>query len=169
MGFWGSLGKIVAGKPVYDDTSVRDRLYPSSEDTQASAQPPKSTFIDANGNKIVPEVSFKRLKAHANGSRVTVRAWATNDSQFELELTKIELLGQHRDIRRRLRPSESHEVIVYDGAVRTHDHDRHARLYYKIHQNDDLFLADYEIEYHRESNGTYTLEDLHRDNGPRDI
>lgn len=169
MGFWQSLGRIVAGKPVYDETSVSDRLYSHPDQTQPSKQSAKAAFIDAHGNKIVPEVSFKHFKSYINGPKVTTRAWAVNDSQFELELTKTELLGHHQNIHRRLKPGESHEVMVYDGPVLTHEHDHRAHLYYKIHENDDYFVAEYSIEYHRESSGVFTIEEFHRNNQPRDI
>lgn len=162
MGFWESFGKLMGGKPVFDETSVADTLYPKSPAPQTGTQPIRSVFIDEHGNKIVPEVSFKRFKSHINGSKVQTWAWAVNDSQLELELIKTELLGHHQDIHRRLRPGESHEVMIYSGPVITHDHDHRAHLYYKIHENDHGLLAEYNIEFTRESNGTFVVEEFHR-------
>jgi hypothetical protein len=169
MGFWGSFAKIMAGKPVYDDTSVADKLYPKPQAPQPGVQAQRTTFTDGNGNKIVPEVSFKHFKSHVNGSKVQTWAWAVNDSSLELELMKTELLGHHQDIHRRLRPGESHEIMIYSGPLITHEHDHQARLYYKIHENDDGFLAEYNIEYTHQSDGTFVVEEFHRTYQPRDI
>ncbi|MDB5165428.1 MAG: hypothetical protein JWM00_318 [Candidatus Saccharibacteria bacterium] len=171
MGFWRSIGKIIAGKPMDEGVSVSDKLYASGSEGVKSDEesPSKVTFIDSNGNKIVPEVSFKHFKSHIDGSQVKTWAWAVNDSPFELELVKTELLGHHQDIHRRLRPQESHEVMVYAGPTITNDHDHHAHLYYKIYENSDNFLAEYAVEFNRESNGTFTLEQFHRTYQPRDV
>jgi hypothetical protein len=170
MGFLQGLGKLIAGEPVFDETPSddddRDRVKQS---VQPDSAPIRSTFVDEHGKKIVPDVSFKKFKSNVNGPKDTTWAWVKNNSPFEIEIVKIEALGQHQDIRRRLRPNEEHEVKIYDGQVITHDHDHHAKMYVKIHENDDLFLTEYEVEYNRESNGTYTLEEFHHTYQPRDI
>lgn len=174
MGFLSGLGKLLSGKPVFDeapqqprdDTAGLKREIHQDEEQQSAT----SLFVDQHGKKIAPQVTFRHLKSHVDGSNVTTWAWAANISQFEIELIRTEVLGHRQDIHRVLRPGEQHEVKIYHGPVITHDHDRHARLYLKIHKNDDLFLEDYMIEYNRESNGTYTLEEFHRTNpAPRDI
>ena len=168
MGFWHGLGNILGGRPVFDE-SRDDMAQLRHEESPHDTKDHKTSFVDEHGNKIVPEVSFKHFKSHVDGSRVKTWAWAVNDSPFELELVKTELLGHHQAIHRRLKPGESHEVMVYVGQVISHEHDHHAHLYYKIHENDDLFLAEYTIEFHRESNGTFMIEEFHRTYKPRDI
>jgi len=170
MGFWQGLNKLMTGQPVFDETpSSDDDKGPARQEFQADGEQHKTTFLDDRGRKIAPDVSFKKFKSSVNGPKDTTWAWVRNNSPFEIEVVKIEALGQHQDIHRRLRPNEEHEVKVYDGRVITHDHDHHAKMYVKIHENDDLFLAEYDIEYNRESNGTYTLEEFERSYEPRDI
>lgn len=162
MGILNGLSRFFVGKPVFDN----DTGDSNSEGEQKKAH---LGYKNEHGQKIIPEVAFKNFKTHRNGNKVTTWAWATNVSQFELELEKLELLGKHYHIDRRLRPNEGHEVKIYDGPVITHEHDTRAKLYFTIHENDDLFLADYYIEFNRESDGSFILEDFHRDHTPRDI
>jgi len=169
MGFWGSFGKIIMGKPVYDETSVADTLYPQPQESTATSSSPKSAFVDEHGNKIVPEITFTHFKSHRDGTRVKTWAWVANNSPFDVEIVKVNLLRQQQDIHRRLRPGEGHEVVVYAGSPLASDHDHQARAYYKIQRNDDYFLAEYSIEYNRESDGTYSIEEFHRTYQPRDI
>jgi len=157
------------GKPVYDETSVADRLYHQSSGSEPSTPPPRSAFIDEHGNKIVPKLSFSHLKSHLDGPRIKTWAWVMNESPFDVEVVKIALLGQQQDIHRILRPGEGHEVAVYAGPAIASDHDHRARVYCVIHQNADSFLAEYTIEYTRGSNGTYLIEELHPAYQPRDI
>jgi hypothetical protein len=173
MGFLDGLGKFLSGKPVFDehpDDTPRDDTAQLKHELHQDESSEKSPFIDQHGNKITPQVTFRHLKSHVDGSNVTTWAWVANMSQFEIELVRTEVLGHRQDINRVLRANEQHEVKIYHGPIITSDHDRHARLYVKIHKNDDLFLEEYMIEYHRESNGTYLLEEFHRVNpAPRDI
>jgi phage terminase large subunit len=161
MGFWQ---KMFSGKPVFDEDD-------QEQDAKTLTTPVniKSAFVDQHGKKIIPEISFRNFKSHSNGSKVTSWAWVENLSEFEVELEKIELLSYHAHIGRRLKPHEGHEVMVYDGVTIQHDHDHHVRVYFTIHENDDLFLAEYTIEFNRESNGMFTLEEFHREHQARDV
>ena len=172
MGFFQGLGKLMAGKPVFDenlDEGPRDDTAELKQEIHQDNGQHKTSFVDQHGNKIMPEVAFRNFKSSRNGPKVTTMAWVRNTSPFEVELIKTEVLGYRQDIRRRLRPNEEHEVKVYEGSTIANDYDHHAKLYYKIHENDDLFLADYSIEYNRESDGTFTLEEFQRTYPPRDI
>ena len=168
MGFWSGIGNIVSGKPVFNDEAPKDNTSELKQEIYQDNDVHKTSFVDQHGNKIVPEVVFRRFKSSSSGPKVTAWAWVKNTSVFEIEVVRVEALGNHQEIRRRLRPNEEHEVKVYDGKVITNDHDHHARLYYRIHENDDLFLADYTIEFNRESDGTFTLEEFHPDH-TRDV
>lgn len=158
----------MTGQPVFDE-APSDDTQQMKQQAQPTDQSHKPAFIDEHGRKIIPNVSFKRFKSYINGSKVTTWAWVTNNSSFEVEVEKLELLGYHNHIRRRFRAGEEREIKIYEGAVIAHDHDHHAHLYFTIHENDDLFVEEYEIEYNRESDGTYTLEEFHKTNQTRDI
>ena len=165
MGFFSGLGKILSGKPVFDEApqQLRDDTSQLKQEVQQQDAQHTTSFTDTNGNKIIPEVTFRRFKSNHNGSKLTTWAWVKNTSPFEVEIVRVEAVGGHQEIRRRLKPNEEHEVKVYDGSAIVHDNNHQARLYYKIHENDDLFMADYTIEFNRESDGTFTLEEFHPD------
>jgi hypothetical protein len=152
MGFWSFMNKMVTGKPVFENLPRR----PEPEKVGDS-----SPFIDAKGRKIVPRITIERCKSHLNGSRMDVTARLTNASGFEVELDKIMILGTRAEIGRRLQPHEGHEVTLYRGLQPVSDHARKAILYYRIVQNGDNFSADFMVEFNRESDGKFTVEELH--------
>ena len=93
----------------------------------------------------------------------------TNESPFEVEVQAMTMLDTKTVIGRRLSPQDGHEVMLYRGNVPINDHAHKAQLYYKIVQNGDSFCADFMIEFNRESNGTFTVEQLHPDHIVHDV
>lgn len=164
MGFLQGFGRLLAGKLVYEAESRDEAAKP------VSTQPAKrSHFMDDSGKKIIPEIVFKNFKSHSNGSRLTTQAWATNTSPFEIEIDSIRLLNVHSDTRLRLGPGEGYDIKIYEGPVISNDSNKKAHVQFKIHENDDLFLAEYLIEYNRQRDGTFLFEEFHRTYAPRDI
>jgi hypothetical protein len=159
MGFWSNL---IQGKPAFEDESG------VSQPDTASANS-SNRFVDASGKKTIPQVTIDHVKSHIQGASIMTTAWVKNLSTLEIELDKITVLGTKKEIDRRLRPQESHEVTIYTGPAPKNDHDHKASLQYKIVENGDYFLAEYMVEFHYESDGTYTIEELHADNVVRDI
>lgn len=167
MGFWKALGRMAQGKPVFE---VPTESIPSQPTTSASDQAAADPLHDARGNKIIPTIKIEHCKTHHLGAAIEVRAWVVNTSATEIELEKIEMLGQDHNVDRRLSPGRSHEVILYKGPAPTHDNEHDAWIHYKITANGDYFRADYRIEYNQESDGTYSVETLHPENyGVRDL
>lgn len=165
MGFWGALGKLAQGKPVF-------------EDPQAIATPPMADgalpptphpWVDDNGQKIIPHIEITHCKSVISGTTMEVTAWVTNTSQLEIELDKIVMIGLKTELDRRLGPGQAHQLKVYRGPVPTNDYAHKANLYYKVVQSDDYFRADYMIEYNRERSGLYSVEDFHPEHDVHDI
>ncbi len=158
MGFWGN---ILQGKPAFEnpDAPAPQKAAPVS----GSTAPAADRFMDTQGKKLTPQVAITNVKSRIQGSSVTTTAWIKNLSTLEIELDKITVLGARREIDRRLRPQESHEVTIYNGPVAKNDHDTKATLQYKIVDNGDYFSAEYRVEFHYESDGSCTIEEFHTD------
>jgi hypothetical protein len=170
MGFWDFMKKMATGKPVFEDQSQQAGAeHAGWVDHVTDTSPTSTSFVDERGNKIVPQVTIERCRSHTNGDRLDVTAWLTNVSPFEIELDRMAMLDMRTVLGRRLQPQEGHEVNLYHGMVPTSDHDQKAQLYYKIVQNGDNFCADYRVEYNRESNGSFTVEQVHPDNIIHDV
>ena len=186
MGMWDFIRKMAAGKPVFEEPPAQTRdedLQPGWNEEDAAPgwkpegnQPPamrrssvRSNFVDERGRKIIPKLSVTHCKSHLNGNQLDTTVWFTNDSLMEVELEKFMILSFTTRVGRRLQPGEGHEVRVYHGNVPMDDHDQKAQLFYKIVENGDGFRADYWVEFDRQSNGMYLIEELHADPNVHDL
>lgn len=166
MGFWGALGKMAQGKPVFESESASLPQQDTPASTQQQAAHP---WVDSRGQKIIPHITLMHCKSVINGEKMEVTAWVTNSSELEIELDKIVLIDVRTELDRRLRPAEARQVVLYRGPIAKNDYAHKANLYYKIVLNGDYFCADYRVEYNREPNGKYTVEELHPERDIRDV
>lgn len=169
MGFLDGLGKMIKGEPLFDSSDEElkdDDTFRQPEDNLQEVAHP---LVDDAGRKVIPHVTVEHCKTHRRGATVEVTAWLTNSSDLEIELDKIQLLNNKSELNRRLHAQEGHEALLYRGPVITTDSLHKAELLYRIIQNDDYFKAEFMIEYNHESDGTFTVEDLHPEHAIRDI
>lgn len=170
MGLWNFMTKMVQGKPVFEaPPRTQEDQQVGSEGQPAGGMVNPSPFVDQGGKKILPHIRIEHCKSHLNGDHMEVTAWLTNESEFEVELDRITLLDARTVIGRRLRPHEGHEATLYRGPQPTSDHNHKASLTYKIVQNGDYFSADFMVEYNRESNGAFTVEEFHSEHIIHDV
>lgn len=134
----------------------------------------ESLYRDASGNKVIPEVDVSRVEPRLSSDQKHVEVWITvrNDSNLEIELTRIECLGRHVDPNRLLKAGESHELKAYAGDTPC-DHSQHkAFVDYKIVGNGDYFRTEFVVEYHyeRDEHGEFYIPEEFKRVGPiRDI
>lgn len=141
-------GDGTSASPAHGATQPGTQTVPPSEPTSTDA------YHDTRGAKLVPEIEITRVEPHLSEDQKHVELWVTvrNESEFEIELTRIECFGLHTDPNRFLRARESHELKVYTGDT-PHDHHQHkAFVDYKIVSNGDYFRMEFVIEYHYEQN-----------------
>lgn len=170
MGVWNFMKKMATGKPVFEDEPPQPGFeHAGWVDHITGPTTNSSPFVDERGSKIIPQITIERCRSHVNGDRLDVTAWLTNTSPFEVEIDKMAILDMRTVIGRRLKPQEGHEVTLYHGVMPSSDHMQKAQLYYKIVQNGDNFCADYRVEYNRESNGMFTVEQFHPDHIVHDV
>jgi hypothetical protein len=178
MGFFDSLGRMFKGEPIFVDESKKDGQQDDDNDdpwrqddpaTEGQEAPAKSLLVDEKGRKVIPEIRLEHCKSHVDGSTMTVTVWATNTGEVEVELDKIEILGMRYELDRFLNPGKAHEIMIYKGPTPMNDSHHEAVLHYKIVKNGDYFAAEFMIEYNRESNGVYIVEELHPESVIRDV
>ena len=142
--------------------------------TAGIASAPPDPYRAANGHKIIPVVSIERVESHLSNDMKHVEIWATakNHSDFEIELTRVNLWRQHSSPGRFLKPGEGYEIRMYAGETRTDDAEHKAEVQYKIVQTGDYFQADYRIDYrseHEGDNDFYIPEEMKLIEPVRDI
>lgn len=112
--------------------------------------PTDNNLVDRSGAKIIPELLIDNVEYHCDSDMKRMELWVRfrNTAKVEVEITRIELLGQSTDPNRILSAGESRDERVYKGETPTNDAYHKARVEYKIIENGDYFEAEYQIMYH---------------------
>lgn len=172
MGFFDGLGKFMRGEPVFEDSSAQEATVnnkqPIAEVKQAT-QDPTRTSVDAHGRKIIPTFEVSRLKTTRSGDQMTSELWIQNESDETIRIDSVEVAGQRQVFNRQLGPHGGYQFVIYRGPVQRDESRHRAVIIYRLVRSDDLFEEEYFVEYNRESDGMYTLEEFHTDGPTRDI
>ncbi len=172
MGFFDGLGKFMRGEPVFEDNGAREVAADDKRATpqaKAPVQDPTRTSVDAHGRKIIPKFEVSRLKTTRNGDQMTSELWIQNESDETIRIDTIEVAGQKQVFNRQLGPHAGYQFVIYRGPVQRDESRHRAVIIYRLVRSDDLFEEEYFVEYNRESDGMYTLEEFHTDGPTRDI
>lgn len=169
MGFLDVLGRMINGDPMFDEQSSSTRPQGSQTEDPTLVRPDQHdpTRTDS-GIKIFPELKVSRVNTHRNGTAMTTSVWIENEAPFEVELRKFTIMGRSVAMGRRLQPHSGHEEIIYSGAIATDDKHTHASIDYRIVQNGDYFQQEFFVEFDRQADGTYLIEELHPEHHVRD-
>lgn len=155
MGFLGDVGRALVGmQPKGDSVATQPATDAAGNAAATSADP-----YYAGTRKIIPEVEVLRLEVHRSGDHIELWAHVKNHSEFEVELGRINILGQHIDPTRYLKPGEQYEVRIFSGDAPKNDGYHKAEFFFRIVANGDYFCADHRIEYGFDD-GRYIPEDL---------
>lgn len=169
MGFFDAAKKILNGQPVFEDPNGEASTVNSRQAGQAQSSvplpPPAETISygsrkDNRGQKIVPETEVIEVETHESGMDMEVWATIKNTASFPVFLDKSVVLGQKIELDRELRPGEQHEVRVFRGPRPTNEGYKRAELYYRDQGSGDYFLANHQIEYRYQNDGTRTIRAL---------
>ncbi len=149
---------MINGEPVFDARNEQSRQTDGMPHVDAQ---PQDITRSSNGQKIEPEVRVTRVKTTRNGDKMVSYAWVQNNSPFAVEVTKFYVMGQGVNTNCLLSPNQGREVKIYDGGVAHNDKEVHAYLDCKIAQNGDYFRQEFFVEFDRQSDGNYLIEELH--------
>lgn len=136
----------------------------------ATQSPPtESPAVDpykrANGTKVLPLIRVERVEAHLSSDMDDVEVWIhlKNESEFELEVTRVNFLKQHVQPARFLKPDQEYEIKVYSGDTPRNDSYRKAEIQYKIAKTGDYFQSDHRVDYaieHEDGKEFYVPEEF---------
>lgn len=161
MGFFDGLGRFLNGQPVFqNDKELHEEIKPADSN---------KTPLDSHGRKIIPKLELSHMHTHRNGQDMTTTVWITNASEQKVRIDYSYVLGQKQQFNRELGPEAGHEFVIYRGRVAKNEHDHRARIVYRLMANGDLFEEEYFVEFNRESDGAYLLEEFHEEGPTRDI
>ena len=164
MGFFDTLGKMINGEPVFDSQSSQPQTPQPATTPGMAADPTRSE----TGHKLHPDMRVSRVKTSRNGDKMTSYSWVQNNSPYAVVLKKFYVMGQGVAMNYVLTPGQGREVKVYDGRIATSEHDAHAYLDIMIEQNGDYFQQEFHVEFDRQADGAYLIEEFHPEAHVRD-
>ncbi len=162
MGFFKALGKMIQGRPVFEvpagtKASSSDQTVPQSQAPPVTASQPASPAQP----KTIPTFMLQHCETRVNGNMMDVVIWATNMSDVDIEIDKCVILDTKIRIDRQLGPGRAHEITIYRGPIPKTNLAHKANIFYKSIRANEYFRVDFMVEYNHESDGTYTVEELH--------
>jgi hypothetical protein len=157
MGFWDGLGRVVRGEPVFQVPQT-----PQSHNASSDASSSHSAM--AGGAKQIARAFVEETETHTDGHHMRVMVKIKNESAGRIELDKISLMGNKRELDMWLNPHQEREFIVYDGEMPTHRNYDDAWLDYKD-ETGDYFQQYHTVEFEAEGEGRYSIKYL-RPSGP---
>jgi hypothetical protein len=169
MGLLDGLRKMIQGKPVFEDSnqSQSDMTVKAMDQFDSMVatptnQSPENVHVEApQQTKVTPTFDLRHCQTHVNGDTIMVTIWATNTSPVDIEIDKCVLLDTKTEIDRRLSPGQAHEITLYKGPAPKTDHAHTANIFYRSIRENEYFRVDFMVEYNREHDGSFTVEDLH--------
>lgn len=167
MGFLTAIGRMLQGKPVFqvgdthgsddwDDNAPTIEYAEERKERRAEARSATSGLVDAKGYKRPPVVSVVHVKTDLGGDRFDLWITLQNQSDRDTHLDKFSIFGGSFGLNHPLAARDRRAFRVYSGPLLKHDDYRQAELYYRDAPTGDYFRADYMIEYHFESDESYT-------------
>ena len=157
------MSKMIKGEPVFDATSSDEK----STSQQSHTSDPTRT---ESGHKVHPEVRITNLKTSRNGDRMEVYAYIRNESPFEIEVRRVRLMNQTSPLRVVISAggTSRNQVKIYSGKIPYDDNENDAHLDFCITSNGDYFQQEFDVEFDRQSDGAYLIEELHAEDHVRD-
>lgn len=165
MGFLDGLRKMIQGKPVFEDPTSAEVAAQNRDqfDTAVTSTPSQSVKPEVPRQlaHVPPTFDLQHCETHVDGNTMTVTIWVTNTSAVDIEIDKCVILDTKTEIDRRLSPGQAHEITLYKGTIPTTDHAHKANIFYKSIRENEYFRVDFMVEYDRQPDGSYAVEDLH--------
>jgi len=140
MGFFGRIGKGMAGKPVYE------------ADNQNVASQPSEALETA-----VPVMRITKLDCHIDGQKMDIYAFIHNESAEDVCVAKAILLERNREVNDWVSPGDTKQFHIYSDNAPQDANNHEIDLQYKT-RADAWFEARHEIIY-RQDGGQFMPAD----------
>jgi hypothetical protein len=165
MGFLDGIRRMMQGKPVFEDPTKTDISSDEIDQFDTTVQTPVAgppiKAETSSRPKVIPTFDLRHCKTYIDGDTITVTIWVTNTSTVDIEIDKCVILNTRTEIDRRLSPGQAHEVTLYKGSMPKTNQAHKANIFYKAIRENEYYRVDFTVEYNRESDGSYTVEELH--------
>ncbi len=167
MGFMNFMGKMIAGKPVFEVPPEENQTSSQAADVSATSSADEPTEhidggerIGPDGKKVIAEAEVVQIENHYSGENLEIWARIRNNSSFRVFLDKIDFLGLKTELDRDLQPGEEWEYKIWRGKMLDNDNYPNAELYYRDNESGDYFLAYHQIHYGSPDGKHYEVQRL---------
>lgn len=164
-GVFAVLGRILSGKPAFEDHS--NAL--SAKQVTSNPHEGSVKYVDDDGIKIFPKVYIQEVNFHVSRNHAELWVDVLNDSNYQIHVDKIRLLGRTTELDFNLEPGSSQNLLAYRGETITEKPDSRAELWYKIIDNNDFFMNRHTMIYRLNPDGTYSIDSFKAANVPFDL
>jgi len=166
--FFEFMDRMIAGKPVFDDSSHKESTPIPQPPSQKEDTPLQSTIQKGNDSTF-PRVYIKHTTTRLNGNNMQVYCQIVNTWPEEIMLDKITVLGTVRELDDFLKGGQEREFLVYSGAKPSRQY-YEAQLDYKTCKEGDYFQAIHDLTFlYNENDKTYTVNEIRLRSPIRDI
>ncbi len=157
--FFEGLKRLLVGQPVFKEGEGVDGVEHKADARDAALeQPPVVDAVGRPGPKVIPEVIIERIEYRNDGDDMDVDAEIKNQSDRDVFVDQITILGQTRQIDRVLRPGEQREIPVYSGRRPNHRNYSNCDLKYRDETTGDYFSSGHFVEFEQEQDKTYVVK-----------
>jgi hypothetical protein len=166
MGLFKTLGKMFQGESLFDVPSDAPQRLDTAQtssliNTPPTREEPPVTPGQEEAVRAIPIFTIEHCRSHIDGDNMDVTVWVTNTSDVDIEIDKCVILDTKIEIDRRLSPGQAHEIVLYRGPIAKNDLAHKANIFYKAIKANDYLRVDFSVEYNREADDRYVVEELH--------
>jgi len=171
MGFFGALGKIIAGKPVYpmDNGQQVQQTGSPAQPMQPQSQTPLSALSSPTFQKDIPQLRLERIENLMQSGQYELYIDIANESREPVFLDNVALLGTRKELDSQLRPGEKRQYLLYRGRPFTNPLHQEIQLRYRKQADGDYFLAYFELRSRRETDGFFKATECRQIGPVKDI
>ena len=168
MSFFGALGKIVQGKPVYDTTSQTPTTDTPTEEPSQQPQPSQpaapaeeaASTIKRDDPSTFPVVYIRNTITRPSGENVQVYCFIHNNWHEELKVKKVTIFGHEEEVEYELAPGQERQVLVYEGPPIQQKYEQ-AILDYETLTPGGYFQAIHIVQYlYHDDTKTFTVDHM---------
>ena len=169
MGLFNFMSKMAKGEPIFDAQSSTPSATSQTAESGSGTLPQVDPTRHDTGHKIHPEIKASRLTTRRSGNTMQTYVWIQNDAPFAIELRSFHIMGHTSSMGYQLAPGRGQQVRIYSGPIAKDESHRDASAEYRIVQNGDYFQQEFHVEFDRQSDGSFLIEELHPEEHIRDI
>ncbi len=138
MGFWSVARRLLVGEPAFKDSDIDTREVDEQEvidgrddDNQDENINEVDTSKEPAVEETPPLIEIVSVNCHIDGDHMDVYGHILNHSREEVELDKVVLLDQKKELDNFLYGGESREYLLYSGPLWDSQTVRNSDVVYK--------------------------------------